>query len=371
MKLLYFANIRIPTEKAHGVQIMKMCEAWRMRKQEIELVVPRRHNQLRVSPFDYYGITDNFPITRLWCVDALSGFLLYKPWAYLLEAFTFGCAARWWLRKKTDVQIVTREWWLLLFFPKKFLVTLELHTLPKNSRWFMRALNRAAQIVVITHALKKELIIQSVHSEKITVIPDAVDVDQFIIAEDKITVRNKVQIPQQEIVVLYSGHLYEWKGVDTILRAAQKLPHFLFIFVGGTSEELVNFKKKISVLSIQNIEVRGQKPYPEIPLYLRAADVVVIPNSANSDIGSRYTSPLKLFEYMASGTPIVAAEVPAIKEIVSTNEVCFFKPDDPTDLANMLTKVIQEKQMAQARAEAARALVVARYTWTARAAQFK
>ncbi|MFC1734041.1 hypothetical protein ACFL6I_27370, partial [candidate division KSB1 bacterium] len=69
MKILYIANIRIPTEKAHGVQIMKMCEAFSEQGIEVELVVPWRFNHIKENPFKYYDVKENFKITKVPSVD--------------------------------------------------------------------------------------------------------------------------------------------------------------------------------------------------------------------------------------------------------------------------------------------------------------
>ena len=71
-KLLYIANIRLPTEKAHGIQIMKMCEAFAHEGVNVELVVPRRFNVIKEDPFAYYGVGKNFTTTRIPSFDLIA-----------------------------------------------------------------------------------------------------------------------------------------------------------------------------------------------------------------------------------------------------------------------------------------------------------
>jgi glycosyltransferase involved in cell wall biosynthesis len=103
-----------------------------------------------------------------------------------------------------------------------------------------------------------------------------------------------------------------------------------------------------------------------IPLYLRAADVLVVPNTAKEDISRLYTSPMKLFEYMASGTPIVASDLPSIREIVDDSIVSFFAPDDPASLAETIGRVLYNYPEAEAKARLARERVKP-YSWKRRA----
>src|SRR4051812_2503231 len=73
MKILYLANIRLPTEKAHGLQIMHMCEAFACIGADLTLLVPRRHNTAEMAIirdiYAYYGVNRNFAVQRLSCLD--------------------------------------------------------------------------------------------------------------------------------------------------------------------------------------------------------------------------------------------------------------------------------------------------------------
>ena len=64
MKLSYVADIRLPTEKAHGAQIMKTCEAFSLNGIDTELIIPWRFNRLKDDPFRYYNIRTKFKITK-------------------------------------------------------------------------------------------------------------------------------------------------------------------------------------------------------------------------------------------------------------------------------------------------------------------
>src|SRR5580704_10891635 len=84
MKILYIANMRLPTEKAHGAQIMKMCEAFARQGCEVELMVPVRTNEIKEDPFVYYGVEKKFTVTYIRTPDTVGwgklGFLLQSFW---------------------------------------------------------------------------------------------------------------------------------------------------------------------------------------------------------------------------------------------------------------------------------------------------
>jgi glycosyltransferase involved in cell wall biosynthesis len=117
---------------------------------------------------------------------------------------------------------------------------------------------------------------------------------------------------------------------------------------------------------IGNVVLVGQRPWREIPLWLKAARVLVLPNTGREEISRHYTSPLKLFEYMASGTPIVASDIPSIREIMNDTMGFFAVADDAESFARAIERALGDPEEAARRAEQARA-DVRKYTWARRA----
>src|SRR3989338_6533517 len=93
MKLSYIADIRLPTEKAHGAQIMKTCEAFSLNGIDTELIVPWRFNHIKENPFTYYNIRGNFKITKIPSLDLVRlcrlGFFVLSPFFFLFVFFFF------------------------------------------------------------------------------------------------------------------------------------------------------------------------------------------------------------------------------------------------------------------------------------------
>jgi glycosyltransferase involved in cell wall biosynthesis len=166
-------------------------------------------------------------------------------------------------------------------------------------------------------------------------------------------------------MVLYTGHLYSWKGVDTLARAAEILRLRTSVyFVGGTSKDVARFKKEFG--NIANLHIMGHRSHKEIPIWQKAADVVVLPNTAREDISKYYTSPMKLFEYMASRRPIVATDIPSIREIVDDSRAIMVKPDDPESMARGIIEALENQELTDRITDAAYHSV-ALHTWGKRA----
>ncbi len=356
MRLIYIANARLPTEKAHGIQIMKMCQAFSLAGVEVELIVPWRFNKIKKDPFDYYGIKKNFKIKTLPSIDLIP--LGLSKIGFWIQSITFATSVFFYLIfKKVDI-IYSRDLfslWFLSFFRKNLVY--EAHTFPRHLFLYGRVFKKTKMIIVITQKLKELFIQQGVISDKILVAPDGVDLKDFNIKESQEKCRRKLNLsrttfgekvarnlPLDKKIVLYTGHLYEWKGVQTLAKAAKFLEeNVLIIFVGGTEEDISKFKTQNSKL--KNILIAGHWPHSEIPYWLKAADVLVLPNSGKEEISKKWTSPIKMFEYMASKRPIIASDLPSIKEILNENNAILVEPDNSKELAEGIKKVLRNSQL--------------------------
>jgi glycosyltransferase involved in cell wall biosynthesis len=364
-KILYVANIRLPTEKAHGIQIMKMCEAFAKLGHEVTLVVPRRVSHIKDEVFFYYGMKKSFGVIYLPCIDLirLSGFVP-KFFAFL-QNWTFARTARKFIEKNKADLIYTRDELTVKVIKSTINIMLEIHNISRILRQSAKNLNgKLKKIIVITSALKRELVGLGFQGDKIHILPDGVDLKDFadVNLPAKESARKELNLPLDKKIIMYTGNFFAWKGVYTLADSSLKFgKDYLFVFVGGSPDEEQKFKKYLDEKGlIGKIRLEGHVPYLKIPIYLAAADVSVLPNSAKSDISKYYTSPLKLFEYLASGTAIAASDLPSIREIVSEEQVEFAAPDDPESLALALSRAFS-RDFSQNRKFAER------YSWAKRA----
>jgi len=374
MRIIYIADIRLPTEKAHGIQIMKMCEAFGFQGLNIELIIPKRFNPIKKNPFEYYGVKRNFEIKKIFSFDLTFFWPILRSLSFWWQSFWFAIfSSLQMLFKKSDI-IYSRDS-LPLFFLSFFRENLvyEIHTFPKTPFLYKRIFKRVKKFIVITQKLKDLLLKIGISEDKILVAPDAVDLKEFEIEESQKQCRKKLNLPLDKKIVLYTGHLFEWKGATVLLEAARNFQfpisnfqNILFIFVGGTEKDIENFKLKISNLKLNNVLMVGHRPHMEIPYWLKAADILVLPNSSKEKISQFYTSPLKMFEYMTSQKPIVASDLPSIREILNENNAILVRPDDPRVLAEGIQKALKNKDLSGIISQKAYS-DVREYTWQKRA----
>lgn len=364
MKIIYIANARIPTEKAHGIQIMKMCESFAKKTDELELVIPRRINWIKKDPFDYYGIEKSFKIKKLPCLDLIPLDRFIGHLSLWIESVTFNFFVFLYIfLKKADI-IYTRDKFLLplSLFKKNFIF--EAHTFPENYFLYSLFLKRLNRIIVITQKLKNLFVAQGISADKILVASDGVDIGKFSIQCSKFEARKKLNLPQNKKIALYTGHLYEWKGAVVLLETAKQTQNILFVFVGGTRKDIESFKQKAKALN--NVLVVGHKPHKEIPYWLKAADVLILPNSGKQDISKYWTSPMKMFEYMASQKPIVASDLPSIREVLNEKNAILVEPDNPKAIEQGIKEILFNPKLSDKISKQS-FQDVEKYTWEKRA----
>jgi glycosyltransferase involved in cell wall biosynthesis len=218
--------------------------------------------------------------------------------------------------------------------------------------------------VTITSGLAEELRARLGPREDLAVIPDGTR----LAANDpgpQVPVTNVRRKP----VVAYAGHLYAWKGVDVLLDALANLPGVEGLIVGGHEAEpdLARAKSRAAGLGVgERVRFTGMVPPAEVASRLRDADVLVLPNPPSA-ISTRFTSPLKLFEYMAAGRPIVASDLAAIREVLEDEVNALLVPAGEADaLAAAVRRLIEDPALGARLARAA-AAAVTDYSWDRRA----
>ncbi|MBF0519595.1 MAG: glycosyltransferase family 4 protein [Nitrospirae bacterium] len=176
-------------------------------------------------------------------------------------------------------------------------------------------------------------------------VPDAVRDDFFLSETDAV----------RRSFLFYSGSLYKWKGVDLLIEAMMYLPDETLVIAGGGGrlDELKQFVKLLGLS--ERVTFTGHIPHVKITKLLKDAKLSFIPN-VQSEI-SKYTSPLKMFEYMAGGVPIVAADLPGISELLRhRHSAMLFTPGDLHDLVRKTQTLLNDAALASLLAENAREL---------------
>jgi glycosyltransferase involved in cell wall biosynthesis len=397
VRILYLADIRFPLERANGIQSMETCHALAARGHDVTLVVrPDTHTPAR-DPFAFYGLpapdrADYAGGGALRIeVAPIAGPASSRRAGYL--TFALGRALG---RTRQDL-IFTRDLGLaslLLRIPASVRapVVYEAHGIaadvaaalpglltgaPEASPAKLRRLARreahvwkaADGYVTITTGLARELRKRFGERSRLAVVPDGTRATDG--TEKPAT--DRTDDTDRLFTIGYAGHLYPWKGVDLVVESVAALQDTRGLIVGGHEKEpdLARVKAFAAELNCASrIALTGLIPPAEVAARLREADVLTLPNP-RSAISSEFTSPLKLFEYMASGRPIVASDLPSLREILRHEEnALLVEPGNPQALVAAIQRIKDDPALG--RRLAAQALAdVAQFTWARRAARLE
>lgn len=380
-QLTCVADVRFPIERANGIQTMETCAALARRGWDVRLVVRPDTFEPARDPFAYYGVA---PDPRL----AIGHVRVSGPPSFRRAMFLLGALARTRPARRSHI-VFTRD----LGFASLFLGTrgaggaalvYESHGFApavsasrpdmltgaaraKSGKWARLARReafvwrRAEGYATITRGLADELVERFGPRPALAVVPDGARVE----AADPPPRLAVSPAP----VLGYSGHLYPWKGADVLLDAVAELPGVRGLIVGGHPGEadLERLRQRADRLGISSrVEFTGMVAPREVASRLEAADVLVLPNPATA-VSERYTSPLKLFEYLAMGRPIVASDLPAIREVLRDGEnAVLFEPGRASALADAVRSVLRDPALAGSLARRARE-TAREYSWDRRA----
>ena len=373
MKVVYITNARLPTEKAHGIQIIRMCEAFSKLGFDVNVIHPWRYQsnkEHRYNVNDYYNLKYQVSISRILFFDIY----LLRPFLpdFLFRTFSFINAILWGVLSLIIAKIKNPNFCIMRdntpfsywFFQKFGMKTiLEFHDLPPkiSLKVFKSAIESDSSLFAVTENLARDLEkALFLPFKKINVLHDGLDLENFKINFNK---------NDETLGVTYCGSLLPDKGIDTLLQASVLLPDIKFTIIGGYPSEIESYRRKWRKFNLDNVDFWGFKNPKFIPKYLLMSNILIIPSTAKTIKSSLYTSAMKLFEYLGAGKAIIASDIPSIREVLIHHETAYLvKPDDPQELAKAIDIVLKDNNLRTLLEENAKKLSL-KYSWIERATE--
>lgn len=366
MRILYISDSIIPSCTANSINVMKMCNAFSNIGHEVVLLSikrPSSHQEEVENEFDYYGVKPRFEIRKFLVPLMKSSILLYS----------LRCAVEI-LKIKPDIVYgrFLRGVWLAARL--NFDVVYEMHfpvwKMPRIGRFLFSNLvknKKLKHLVVISKALKK-MVEKDVSGKEIIVAHDGADLignngkEVQTVLSDQYGNRTKVG---------YVGHLYPGRGIELIIKMATELLDIDFHIIGGKEEDIKAIKREIEA---NNVFFHGFMPPSLINDYILGCDILVMPYQRKVAVSgdkysdtSRWMSPLKMFEYMASGKPIIASDLPVLREVLEHDRnAVLVAPDDTDGWVRAVKHLINNKKVGERIAQQALIDLKQSYTWERR-----
>ena len=382
MRIAYVHGNGFPSVDANVVQVAQMCRAFASFGHEVTLIIPRHErygtdDAARAAAREIFAGDLPFDVHFVPRVRIFGRLEMLGSVKSTLDALK---------QHKLDL-IYTRNPYTVVFLPRaRVPYVFEVHETNVHNRsaildrYLRSAIVRnsrkpsCAMIVAISEALANIWQDFGVPRGKLISAHDAVELDMFDTTVTKAQARAQLSSvhtsyvvpPTSRPIVVYTGALKSDRGIDLMLAAARALPELDFYFVGGKESEIALWKAEAAKLNLDNAHFAGQVPHKEIPLWLAAADILLMMWTWKVPT-IRGCSPMKMFEYMAADRLIVGPAFPTVCEVLeSGRDSLLFEPDDLDALiASMRAALPMLDDPSLPRA--ARLKVAEFYTWQARA----
>jgi len=386
--MLYLSTARIPSEKAHAYQILKMCEAFTQQGTDVTLLYQKRDNSAWTQDIHdvlaYYGVRVPFAMKQLFCFELpflgerLARLQFYAGIVCYLAAAVYFIIFR---RKSIDVIYCRDKFSLMVLGVLTAIVRIpffyEAHDFPQSLVWLQFLFFQQTNgVIVLTEQLKNRFLQRGLPAEKIMVAHDAVDLEQFENNKKKVPdVRALLKIPPEAFLVGYIGRFVTMdkeKGIRELIEAMQHVadtpvPIYLAC-IGGPMSAVPSYCAIIDELGLkrERFTFHDLVPTGDVPSYLAAFDLAAMPFPWTPHYAFNM-SPLKMFEYMAARKPIVATKLPAVMEVLKDGvNAVLVEPGNPAALARGIQHIVLDQAFARKIGENARR-DVNNYTWQRRA----
>ncbi|MCB1959398.1 MAG: glycosyltransferase family 4 protein [Rhodocyclaceae bacterium] len=269
--------------------------------------------------------------------------------------------------------------WLLAIILKRPLL-FETHQLETGFRKRMqRAIMRSARVTTIVISQRLQEALEEHHGcrpRRVEVLHDAAPSGMVRLPPAERADGLSRLLPTLGIspapVCGYFGHLYPGRGIEIIIEMARKAPEAGFLVVGGNPDDVARIRELCSGLG--NVYIAGHVPHQVARAAMSACDILLMPYQKQVSIGvaghdtARWMSPMKMFEYMGAGVPIISSCLPVLEEVLRPESNCLMVPPDQADAWLVaMRRLIGDSQLADAIGARAHQDYLEAHTWSARA----
>ncbi len=354
MKIAVSSTSTIPSTTANSIQVLMACQGLVQNGQEICLWVPGKES----PDFDLlrkqYGLTcQSFPVLPIRSRKRLHRLDFSRQTEKESRKWGADCIYTW------TIQVA------LIASRHRLPVIFEVHDLPKGTfgkRWFneFAKSDTVKRFAFITRALEEEVCAEYLNLRKsdCLIAPNGINPEEYQDLPNSHEAKKEMGF-EDRIIASCSGHLYPGRGVELFLRLASEFPEIDFYWFGGTADSVKYYREKAAESGLKNVIFTGFIPKSEIPLAQAASDFLLMPYEktiAGSSGGNSAAicSPMKMFEYLAAGKPILASNLPVIHEILDPTCAVFCEPENLSSWIEGLKMLLDHPEEAAKLAAAAK-----------------
>lgn len=380
MNIFYISSSSFPSRQANAVHVISMCRALSKLGHIVTLFIRSDYNGVKNLIFNNYEIESH----TIKIIETISIFKRGTELFIALKALSKFLSLK--RSEKNSYIIIARNIFAALFFSfttqKNIIYETHIQEITFIRRFIQKFLLKKKNVrtIVISQALKS-IIISNYNiktlDKKVKVLHDGAfdDVVPFTkdakISKRKAFFSNLQKMNNFECFVGYFGHLYPGRGIEIIEKLSNIHNKSLFLVFGGQDEEILRYKNNNKA---SNLIFMGHVNYRNVKNIMSLMDVLLMPYQKSVSISLKsvdtasWMSPIKMFEYMSVGLPIISSDLPVLREIlIDRNNCLLVKPDDINDWSIALSKLIEDKNLAYNLGQSAYNNFRNNYTWENRA----
>lgn len=373
-RIHYISPSLLPSRAANSVHVMLQCDAFRKIGLKVVLYAKRgsrNKDNLSKELMDTYGVDTSL-------IELVT---FYSPWqrgnTIYIAMMAIWCSL---FSKKDDI-FLSRNLYAAFFISVIFRkpILFETHQLEYG---FQKLIQRAVvtkpwvKTIVISKKLSSCLMEHlGVAPSSSVVLHDAArsGIHTISYSERREALNNLLgeELKSWNGVCGYFGHLYPGRGIEIIEQVALKRSDCLFLVYGGNENDL---KLRKSENQLHNLRYMGHVPHPVATKIMCSVDILLMPYQSKVSIGvkrhdtARWMSPMKMFEYLASGVPLISSDLPVLREVLTDGENCLLAiPDNADSWLDAIDRLIKNIELSKFIGARAKKCYEDKYTWVKRA----
>jgi len=371
LKILYIHSTQIDSAKANLIQVISMCNAFQYNKVSVDLALP--------EPIEPIEDVKSF-VSSKFGMEVHFNIIFYEKYSNnrIIEKY-FGIKSVERIIKGSDADFVFTRLpkYIGPVLKQNRKLIFESHNNKLHNRypridkyWKKKILkkiknNNFVSFISISQSLTGYWTQLGIPKEKQLSLHDGFPKDFFIGVRSNKKIREELNISLEEKIAMYIGSLYPDREIENILEAALEIPSLNFYIVGGPEIYKQYYQEMADRMGLKNVKFFGYISHSKVPELLMVADYLLGLWSKKVPTID-YCSPLKIFEYMASGKLVIAHGFKTIKEVlIDEQNALLVNPDRKNDLALVLKKALTTNT--DSLREKSKKLVYEEYTWEKRA----
>jgi glycosyltransferase involved in cell wall biosynthesis len=243
----------------------------------------------------------------------------------------------------------------------------------KMRAWLVRVLERYSlrrswRVIAISEPLKRELVtFYGLEKNTVRVVGNGCNIERMVVA-DSGAARRELGIDEHALVIGFVGHLHPWQGVNELIEAFETYHRSggdaVLLIVGG-GDLLEQYKHEVSKRGLsQMVHFAGAVEYERVAKYISCFDIAVAPGEPQNSFNYRIRSPLKVFEYLACGKPVVAGHLESLSVLFNERDVgCLIEPGNVQQLADSLQELATNRERLSYMGMSARRVAELELSW--------